>query len=376
MFTLARTSLALTLALALWSSSQIATAALLYTVLDLGQGVEGTDLNERGQVVGNLNVAGLDRAFITGSNGIGMTLVPTLGGPSNWASGVNATGQVVGGSYLTDDIRDGPYRAYLTGPNGGGIADLGTLGGPSSWASDVNDDGRVVGSTYTTATAYRSFLTGSQGVGMSLYEAAGHWNTGAVRINSSAQVAGVYNDGGNWFAFITGANAQGVITLAPGESLRSETVLGINDAGMVAGGKWIATSPWRVAFVTGKDGSDLRTIWPTASETHDINNLGLAVGYHVVYPEVDRHAFVYDLLRQAVTDLNTLVDLPGVVLNTAVAINDRGQILANSGNGHAYLLTPVPEPGSWALLVCGLALVLTQVARQRPDGALRADRVH
>ena len=154
------------LALAWWCLSPMATAAPLYTVLDLGQGVEGADLNERGQVVGNLNVGGLARAFITGPNGSGITLVDGLGGPSNKASGVNATGQVVGWSYLTDDIRNGPYRAFLTGPNGTGVTDLGTLGGPSSWASDVNDEGRVVGQSYITATEYRSFLTGPQGLGM------------------------------------------------------------------------------------------------------------------------------------------------------------------------------------------------------------------
>jgi len=85
---------------------------------------------------------------------------------------------------------------------------------------------------------------------------------------------------------------------------------------------------------------------------------------------VTRHAFVYGVLGQTVIDLNTLVDPPGVVLDRAVAIKDRGQILANSANGRAYLLTPVPEPGSWAMLVCGLALVLKKVARPRPDGAL------
>jgi hypothetical protein len=48
----------------------------------------------------------------------------------------------------------------------------------------------------------------------------------------------------------------------------------------------------------------------------------------------------------------------------------------NSGNGRAYLLTPVPEPAGWALMACGLALLLTRVARQRPDDVFRADRAH
>jgi uncharacterized membrane protein len=184
-------------------------------------------------------------------------------------------------------------------------------------------------------------------------------------------VAGSYNDDGDWFGFITGANAQGVNRLAAGAS-----VLGINESGRVSGSMPIATSGWTVAFVTGPNGNDLRTIWPTASSAHDINNVGLAVGDYYVYPEVNRHAFIYGLNSDTLTDLNTLVDLPGVVLNEAVAINDHGQILVNSGNGRAYLLTPVPEPAGWALMACGLALLLTRVARQRPDDVFRADRAH
>lgn len=373
MFT--RPRFALPLALVLCCLLPAAAAAPLYTVLDLGKGVEGTDLNERGQVVGNLNVAGLHRAFITGSNGSGMTLLPTLGGPLSKASGVNAHGQVVGYSYLTDDIRDGPYHAFLTGPDGAGITDLGTLGGPLSYASDVNDRGEVVGMS-DISNYRRSFVTGPQGVGMSLFAAGGELSTYVGRINGAGQIAGEYNDDGDYFSFITGANAQGVTTLAPGQSLRQDTVLGINEAGMVSGGKF-TTSPARFAFITGRDGSDLRTIWHTDSEAHDINNLGLAVGEYHLYPEeVASRAFVYGLVDGTVIDLNTLVDLPGVVLNEAVAINDRGQILANSGNGRAYLLTPVPEPAAWALLACGLALVLRQVGRQRAAGGHRAGMVH
>jgi probable HAF family extracellular repeat protein len=360
--------LALMAALVSWGSSPAAMAAPLYQVLDLGQGVQGTDLNERGQVVGTLNVGGHDRAFITGRNGAGMTVLATLGGPASQATGVNASGQVVGVSYLTDDIRSGPYRAFLTGPDGAGITDLGTLGGPSSVAQDVNDDGRVIGWADITATEYRSFLTGAQGVGMGLFAPGGQVYTTATRINASGQVAGVYNDDGENFAFITLADGAGVMPLGPGEASRSPSILGINDDGMVSGGAWTAGAPWRVAFVTGPDGSDLRTLWPTASEAYDINDFGLAVGYYVVYPEVTRHAFVYGLGGQALLDLNTLVDLPGVVLNEAVAINDRGQILANSGNGRAYLLTPVPEPATAVLLMAGLAVVLRRaVAPRRSD---------
>ena len=58
-------------------------------------------------------------------------------------------------------------------------------------------------------------------------------------------------------------------------------------------------------------------------------------------------------------DLNSLIS-PGssFTLNRANAINDAGAIVGNgqlAGNTHAFLLTPVPEPGSITLLLCGLA---------------------
>lgn len=352
-------ALALVWTLVLGWASPVAVAAPLYTVLDLGQGVQGTDLNNSGQVVGNLNVGGMDRAFVTGPNGLGMSVLPTLGGPQSRAYGINAAGQVVGMSFLTDDIRDGPYHAVVWGSGRLDMTDLGTLTqhGPSSVALDINDEGRIVGRSDITPTEYRSFLTGPQGVGMSIFEIPGFvTSTSASRINGSGQVAGTYNESGDGYAFITGADAQGFHRVATDAVVR-----GINERGMVSGSTPLASSLWTVAFVTEPNGSNLRTIWPTASDAYDINNFGLAVGEFYLYPEVTRHAFVYGLVEGTLVDLNTLVDLPGVVLNEAVAINDAGQILVNSGNGRAYLLTPVPEPAALAMLAAGLGLVLVRV---------------
>ncbi|MBV8707049.1 MAG: PEP-CTERM sorting domain-containing protein, partial [Acidobacteriaceae bacterium] len=52
----------------------------------------------------------------------------------------------------------------------------------------------------------------------------------------------------------------------------------------------------------------------------------------------------------------------GIRLNSANAINDNGQIVANSGN-RAYLLTPVPEPRTWALLGLSGLILLAKLHR-------------
>ena len=66
------------------------------------------------------------------------------------------------------------------------------------------------------------------------------------------------------------------------------------------------------------------------------------------------------------TDLNSLVELQnGAFRADATGINDRGQIIANASDGHAYLLTPVPEPETYAMLLAGLSLMGLIVRRRR-----------
>ena len=52
--------------------------------------------------------------------------------------GINATGQVVGASYLGINL-----HAFATGNNGVGMINLGTLGGRDSVANGINDSGLV-----------------------------------------------------------------------------------------------------------------------------------------------------------------------------------------------------------------------------------------
>ena len=46
-------------------------------------------------------------------------------------------------------------------------------------------------------------------------------------------------------------------------------------------------------------------------------------------------------------------------------INDRGQIVANGDNNHAYLLTVVPDPETYAILLAGLGLMGAWIRRRK-----------
>jgi probable HAF family extracellular repeat protein len=78
-----------------------------------------------------------------------------------------------------------------------------------------------------------------------------------------------------------------------------------------------------------------------AELAYDINNFGQAVGYMWVASLLDYRAFLYS--GGVVYDLNSLIPAgSGVVLRTANAINDAGQILCTSDSG-SVLLSPLAQ---------------------------------
>ena len=112
------------------------------------------------------------------------------------------------------------------------------------------------------------------------------------------------------------------------------------------------------------------------SSASDINHSGQIVGGSTFTPDDEGVAVIWD--NGQIYDLNSFLDASlvqeGWVLAGANAINDSGQILAfmvntQLGGGRNALLTPVPEPETYAMLVAGLGL-LGLTARKRKAPAL------
>ena len=294
------------------------------TVTDLGTlgGAESVafGVNEAGQVVGYSYTAGGARhAFITGDDGMGMRDLGTLGGASDSeAYGINNAGQVVGSS--GDGVDS---HAFITGPNGMGMRDLGTLGGTGdiyNVASNINDAGQVAGSSYTAGGrgAPHAFITGPNGVGMRDLGTLGGFESYAGGINDAGQVVG-YSEtaGGADHAFITGPDGMG---------MRDLGTLGV---------------PGPRDLISAAD----------------INDAGEVVGYS--QPEGDflnRHAFITGSDGEGIMDLNSLVDVPGMILTRANGINNAGQVTA---------VGTIPEPEVYALFLAGLGLVGFMTRRRR-----------
>jgi probable HAF family extracellular repeat protein len=92
-----------------------------------------------------------------------------------------------------------------------------------------------------------------------------------------------------------------------------------------------------------------------SSEARGINASGQVVGWSVKTTYGNQFAFLYS--NGMLTDLNQLIDpTSGLYLSEARAINDSGQIVGY-GQGPAgeiaFILTPVPEPATMALLALG-----------------------
>ncbi len=141
----------------LFSGVGSVSAAVLYNVTDLGTlpggtASEATGINASGQVVGYADTSdGNYHAFLY-SNGTMADLGTLPGGTASEATGINASGQVVGYA----DTSDGNYHAFLY--SNGTMADLGTLGGAASQALGINAAGQVVGSAVTSSNYEHAFL--------------------------------------------------------------------------------------------------------------------------------------------------------------------------------------------------------------------------
>ena len=73
------------------------------------------------------------------------------------------------------------------------------------------------------------------------------------------------------------------------------------------------------------------------------------------------HAFITGPNGVGMTDLNSLVHLPGgLVMTDAVAINNTGQVLVS-----AQILPAIPAPESYALMLTGLILTGVMVRRKQ-----------
>ena len=114
--------------------------------------------------------------------------------------------------------------------------------------------------------------------------------------------------------------------------------------------------------------TDLGTLGGSASFAYGINAAGQVVGWSHMPGDAAIHGFLYS--GGAMTDLNLLPEVAAFGFSSLAAygLNDSGQITGYGwigGQYHAFLLTPVPEPETYAMFLAGLGLMGAVAKRRR-----------
>jgi probable HAF family extracellular repeat protein len=322
----------------------------LYTATFLPAGFTAYGIGNDGSVVGSgLDADFQSRAFVW-KDGL-TTFLPTLGGPSAWATATSG-GIVVGASLVGDTTHGFVYGA-------GGIRDVGTLYGGESVAYAVNAAGQVVGDSTDASGNTRAFLY--SGGTLTDIGTLGGTDARARGINDAGMIVGgsqsAAGEGAHAFLYHDGT-MQDLGTLGGGFSWAEA----VNNAGQVAGYSLVGDAAvWHPFLYSGGVMHDLGSFGGDFGEAHALNAAGMVVGYSSFAGGGFAHAFVY--AGGSLVDLNTVTEGIGTqVLMDAVGIDDAGRIVANSCNDFGdcapALLTPVPEPAAALLLLAGIPVLL------------------
>lgn len=348
-------------------------ASTAYQVVDLGAlsltGESGASaINATGQAAGwSRNPRGDVRAVRSDASG---GLAELAGGSR--AFGINGAGDTVG---IRFDVWGNP-EAVLWHADG-----TVTFLGSSAYAMAVNDNGQVLGQQNGRAVAW------SGGVAVDLNVSAS-WSTAAA-VNQAGAAAGTAQfDSGAFRAFSTASGTPAFLPTLGGGSSYGQA---INSTAWVAGGSTVPLGYLHAFLYYGGAMLDLGTLGGNNSSAYGVNDAGIVVGYSEA-ADGESSAFLWN--RGSLVDLNSLIaEDSGWRLTEASAINNAGQIVGRGilgGIERAFRLdpsmpqvqtlstaafnlqvpdnlieNPVPEPGSWVLVLIGTAGVLFGTAARR-----------
>jgi probable HAF family extracellular repeat protein len=343
--------------------TSVLSAGTIYSITGLGSlggsSAVGYKINNSGTVAGWAQTASGDQhSFVANGGGI-QDLSPLLGSDAV-ASGINASGVVVGTSYVNG-------QAHGTIWTASGSTDLGA----GIFATGVNDAGVIIGGN---GHAFLFSNGAYQDLGVLQ---AGGWSS-ASGINQSGAVVGDASVGSGFhgFKWTTAAGMLPVGDLGGANSHAS----GVNNAGAVVGTATLASGYEHAFLAIGAGVTDLGTLGGGSSYAYSINDSGTVVGYSWLASGQDPHAFVY--ANGIMLDLNSLLSSgSGWELTEAYGINDAGQITGSGlfhGQVSAFRLDPnradpntadpnksaiqassaVPEAGTTTLVAIGLGLLM------------------
>jgi probable HAF family extracellular repeat protein len=330
--------------------------ARAYTITDLGTlaGTSsfGSDINNRGQVVGSSSTASGSFDAALWQDGLVTDLGILEGDTTSAALGINDRGQVVGYGSFIGFPEPGPTHAILW--DQGEITSIGVLGGvlDSSLATAINNRGQVVGFSanqrlFPGAPVYQHAFLWQDGVMTDLGTLGGDAIvegdvSAASALNEHGQIVGLSSTASGDTHAVLWQN--GAVTDLGTLGGNSSSASDINNRGQIVGTSTTASGEshaflWQNGLMT-----DLGMLGGCApitpfSEAASVNDRGQVVG-QTTTPSCEAHAFLWQ--NGVMTDLGTLAG----PYSAASAVNKRGQIAGGSttdttsGDIHAALWQP------------------------------------
>ncbi len=324
-------------------------------------------LNEAGHIA--VTAGGVAGLF----DGTHTTSFGTLGGTSSSAMDINNLDQVVG--YSATAGWPGHQHAFLS--SGNAMVDLGTLGGKTSTARAINDSGVVVGSADLAGAGVSHAFAYTQAGGMKDLGTLGGKLSAAFDVNARGDIIGYADTATSQsHAFLY---SNGVMT-----DIDAQFGLGSQSDG------WLTTTSFMTHLRFANNGAIIGDIQSILSDPD-----GMVYDYWYQAAIYDKGVLT-KLNAPLIGDVNAAgamltnndyrggsltvggvetglyrlaADRPDLDLWGAFHLNGEGQILAYGEDSSHHqidvLLTPVPEPETWAMLLGGLALLGWTKRRQR-----------
>lgn len=271
-------------------------------------------------------------------------------GPAGWAYAhdVNARGQVVGSTNATGGYYD--HRAYIY-DNGAYTVLTGPAGADGAWAHGISDDGTVVGNYRRPGEQFGAFIY--RNGHYETFDLPGWTFSSLSSISPNGRYLAGSGPDGSAFAY---DRATSTLFHVPTDWNNSVGASGINNSGVLVGDGYTWLHPiedrqWDLPFTfdvkTGIHALDHEVPWRVYFDINSNGDILIGGGSTGAYVGVPGHyRFV---------PLN-----PGTVTFGVLGMNDNEWFVGNyfpGSRAEGYLAIPVPEPGTWALLACGLAFV-------------------
>jgi hypothetical protein len=288
-------------------------------------------------------------------------------GGSVWgAMGINNLG-LVSGSALIGGLDCGFVYSVPAGTSA--IYAAGTWNSPGG----INDAGQIVGAVSensgATWTAFTRAADGTTTILDHPFTPGASWDL--IGVNESGDTVGSIWDTSRsaWAGVIQTGGVYRTVSLGEPE----EHLTGINDAGGYVGYSRDPVNPYDGhAWIFRPDGAlEADLLWDPAHpldnemRAYDINNSDVVVG--TVFRVHD--AINQGWIREADGDIFA-ISYPGSANTWVTGINDAGEIVGryedSAHSWHTFVGTPVPEPGTAALLLAGLGVM--RIFRLRRTG--------